>query len=93
MKKGLRRLANASLAGALSWRWCPNEEGIKTFVRERIAPIDGVGGGALMKKGLRQSMCPNPIRTMRWRWCPNEEGIKTFPPHSIQNLSLLEVVP
>ena len=40
--------------GNLCWRWCPNEEGIKTGLTPKHIHGAHVGGGALMKKGLRR---------------------------------------
>ena len=54
MKKGLRLQENLSFDICFRWRWCPNEEGIKTLQTRQRKPRARVGGGALMKKGLRR---------------------------------------
>ena len=77
MKKGLRLADLLELTVYRGWRWCPNEEGIKTIVVGLLVMCRNVGGGALMKKGLRPQILTIVAGPCRWRWCPNEEGIKT----------------
>ena len=56
MKKGLRPHCLVDCDGIERWRWCPNEEGIKTRSACSMLRCSFVGGGALMKKGLRRGL-------------------------------------
>ena len=77
-----------------SWRWCPNEEGIKTFPSTPKVSTENSWRWCPNEEGIKTVRLGELLDPpLSWRWCPNEEGIKTSITNCIRPCVTLEVVP